>query len=189
MEPPFKPRFNDFQGDIERYLRHLGNTPTIKDGMMVFHGYDEALKRMFRQYIAVEAFDPLVAHFRRWNWELGYNPFLLELTEALAERQDWPRLKLLWDGVIAKRRKLYNDVRKIERRKPSALSADTVHQSRERLLETLRRVRSMCEVFGSPRDSEAYSQMIDKAVAGKEIGASRQRLKLGRPPRSFQKPH
>jgi hypothetical protein len=169
MGPPFEPKFNDFQGDIECYLRHLGNTQTTKDGMVVFHGYDEALKWMFRQYIAVAAFDPLVAHFRRWNWELSYNPFLLGLTKSLAERQDWPRLKLLWDGVIAKRRKLYNDVRKIERRKPGALPADTVHQSRERLLETLRRVRSMSEEFGSPQDSEAYSQMIDKAAAGKEI--------------------
>jgi len=46
--------------------------------------------------------------------ELGelYNDSLLGLTDALLEKRDWPRLRSPWEGVIVKRRKLFNEVRK-----------------------------------------------------------------------------
>ncbi len=167
--PPFQPKFEDFQDDVERYMNSLGTNLHTRDGTQVFHGYDDALKLMFRRYLDQAAFDPLVAHFRRWNWEVGYNEFLLSLTEALAERRDWPRLKVLWGGVIAKRRKLYNDARKIVRQRPAGLPPDTVQQIRDRLVETLRRVRAISDEFGTPEDSGTYSRMIEKVTAGRKI--------------------
>jgi hypothetical protein len=169
MNSPFQPKFEDFQDDIERYMHSHRTTHHAGDGTVVFYGYDDALKLMFRRYLDQAAFDPLVAHFRRWNWEVGYNEFLLGLTEALAERRDWPRLKHLWGGVIAKRRKLYNDARRIVRQRPAGLPPDTVQQIRDRLLDTLRRVRAISDELGTPEDSEAYSQMIEKVTAGRKV--------------------
>jgi hypothetical protein len=51
-----------------------------------------------------EAFAPLVAEFRKWNWEWDYNNYLLNLTARLQVAGNWPLLKELWGAVIAKRR-------------------------------------------------------------------------------------
>ena len=59
-------------------------------------GYQAAFALMFRTYMEKEAFTPLVAEFRKWNWEWGYDDHLLTLTLALHQARDWPLLKELW---------------------------------------------------------------------------------------------
>lgn len=168
MSSQFQPKYKDFQQDIERYLVSIGKCEKTKDGMTVFRGYEDALKLIFSRYLDQEAYDPLVSHFRNWNWEETYNNFLWELTDALTKRRDWPRLQKLWDGVIGKRRKLYNDIRKIENDDPGALPSKTVVQSKERLLETLERVKSFSEDLGNLADTEKYAKMIGKIERGRK---------------------
>jgi hypothetical protein len=168
MASEFQPSFNDFQKDIERYIISIGKRERTKDGMMIFWGYYDAEKMMFRRYLDHGAFDPLVAHFRSWNWEVGYNDYLLELTTALVTQRDWPLLQRLWDGVIAKRRKFYNEVWKIEKDDPGTLPSKTVTESRERLLETLRRVQAFAEELGQPGDVDKYAKMIGRVQRGRK---------------------
>lgn len=169
MPYEFQPSFKDFQKDIERYIISIGKRERTKDGMMIFWGYDDAQKLMFRRYLKHEAFGPLVAHFRSWNWEVGYNDYLLELTTALVIRQDWSCLQRLWDGVIAKRRKFYNDVWKIEKDEPGTLPSKTVIEAKERLLETLGRVQGFAEELGQPSDVDKYTEMMRRVQQGKRV--------------------
>ncbi len=69
----FQPSFTDFQKDIERYIVIAGKREWRNDGMMVFWGYSDAEEMMLRRYLDHGAFDPLVAHVRRWNWEVDFN--------------------------------------------------------------------------------------------------------------------
>ena len=109
----------------------------------------------------------MVTDFRTWNWESSYNDSLLGLTDARLEKHDWPRLRSLWEGVIVKRRKLFNEVQKIERQSPGTPPAATARLSQERLLESLERVRSFSAELGSPDDTRTYASMIDRVEAGK----------------------
>lgn len=169
--PPaeFVPSFKDLQRDVESYLASTGRRRKTPDGFIVFDDYDGALARLFDEYLARRVYDPLVDHFRRWNWEHSYNSYLLRLTEALLQARDWPRLERLWGGVIARRRKLYNDIRKLDQRSPGALPEASVQQSRERLLESLERVRAYSADLGSPEDALAYAIMIERVKAGKKV--------------------
>lgn len=167
MPDAFSPSFVKFQLDIEAYLVAQGKREKTKDGFIVFHGYDAALKFMFDRYLEEGALEPLVSHFRTWNWEHSYNDYLIRLTNALLGRADWPLLKRLWSGVISKRRRLYNDIRKLERKAPGTLPAPSVRASKEKLLETLERVRSYAVKIGSAEDMKSYEKMISNARAGK----------------------
>ena len=102
MNPPFAPTFQDFQKDTERHLERAGMTEKNEHGQTVYRGYYTALSQMFRLYIEKEAFAPLVAEFRRWNWEWDYGDDLMELTDCLRRSRDWPLLKSLWAAVVAK---------------------------------------------------------------------------------------
>ena len=168
MTDKFQPSFDDFQKDIERYITSIGKRERLKDGKMIFWGYEDALKMMFRRYLEHGAFDPLVAHFRSWNWEVGYNDYLLELTTALVTRRDWPRLQRLWEGVIARRRKFYNEVWKIEKDDPGTLPSKTVVESKELLLETLGRVKAFAEDLGQPEDADKYTKMMGRVQRGRK---------------------
>ena len=168
MTAEFQPAFKNFQADIERYIISIGKCEKSKDGFTIFRGYEDALKLMFRRYLDGEAFDPLVSYFRRWNWEWSYNDFLIELTTALSSRRDWPRLQLLWDSVVAKRKKNYNEIWKIEKDKPGAISSKTVAESKELLLDTLKRVIAFAEEFGGAEESAKYSVMIDRVRRGRK---------------------
>lgn len=77
MSEPFSPSFKHFQRDIERFLIASGLREKRKDGFTVFKGYENALQTMFNHYLDAGKFDPLVAHFRNWNWEMGCNDYLL----------------------------------------------------------------------------------------------------------------
>jgi hypothetical protein len=165
----FAPSFLKVQADIEGYLVAQGKREKTKDGFVVFRGYDDALRIMFNRYMEQEAFHPLVSHFRAWNWEHSYNDYLLRLTDALLKRRDWRLLSLLWSGVIAKRRKLYNDIRAFDSKSPGKLKASSVKSSRENFLETLERVKSYSVEIGSPEDAELYERMISKVKAGRKV--------------------
>lgn len=167
MTPPFSPSFVKFQADIEAYLVAQGKRERTRDGFIVFRGYDSALKHMFGRYLKASAFEPLVAHFQTWNWEHSYNDYLLSLTRSLRAKRDWTLLNRLWSGVIAKRRRLYNDIRKLERKSPGTVPATSVRNSRVKFLESLRRVRSYSIELGSPEETEAFEKMISRVKDGK----------------------
>ena len=131
---PFEPRFDVFQKDVERYLTHL----------------------------ARGSLAPLVTHLRRWNWEYTYDDRLLGLTSALEERRDWPGLQRLWDAVIQKRQKLYSDLSKVRERDPDAVSAEKVREARDRLMETLGRVRPLSRAMGADEDTARYSAVMER---------------------------
>ena len=168
MSKPFSPSFKHFQRDIERFLIASGLREKRKDGFTAFKGYENALQTMFNHYLDAGKFDPLVAHFRNWNWEMGYNDYLLTLTSVLSERRDWLLLKRLWEGVIAKRKKAYNEVWKIEKANPGTLPGNTLMNSCERLVETLDRVRGFAQEMGRCEDVAKYAEMSDRVKSGKK---------------------
>ena len=167
MAGEFQPSFTNFQQDIEGYLTSIGKREKRKDGLTVFQGYYDAEQMMFQRYLDKGAFGPLVAHFKGWNWDVGYNDYLFELTTALITRPDWSLLQRLWDAVIARRRKLYNQLWKIEKDEPGKLPSKTVTDSKERLLETLERVKAFAEEMGQPDDSARYTEMMGRVQRGR----------------------
>jgi hypothetical protein len=161
-------RFDSVQKDIERYLSSVGKRSRTPTGMIVFRGYDDALRIVFAQYLQHGALAPLVTHFHKWNWEYSYNTFLFELTDALSAEGNWPQLQRLWDGVVAKRRKLYNDLLKLRKQDhATAVPPETLVQARERLLDALNRVRELSVNHGTANDTSEYSRLIENVDAGR----------------------
>ena len=167
MPASFSPSFKSLQKDIEAYLTAQGKRTRTADGFVVFHGYEGALKLMFERYLGHGAFDALVSHFRVWNWETSYNDYLIRLTDALRAERDWPRLKRLWSGVISKRRKLYNDLLRMQRRTDPARSSPSLESARERLLDSLGRAKTYATELGSESDAAAYGSTISAIKAGR----------------------
>ena len=93
MNPPFAPTFQDLQKDTERHLERAGMTEKNEHGQTVYRGYYKALSQMFRLYIEKEAFAPLVAEFRRWNWEWDYGDDLMAVKQVQNGRwvTVWPK--------------------------------------------------------------------------------------------------
>ncbi|HXV83776.1 MAG TPA: hypothetical protein VEG60_28295 [Candidatus Binatia bacterium] len=165
----FKPGFIDLQRDIEGYLVSIGKREKTKDGTIVFRGYDDALKKMFNWYRKEGALAPLVKHLRSWNWEYGYNEFLTELTSSLKGTADWSNLQLLWEkGVLRSRKKLYNDMWKIEKDAAGTLTAKSFAGATERLLETLRDLTVLALEYGAADDVEKYRKLIHKVENGRK---------------------
>jgi hypothetical protein len=160
MNKAFTPSFQHFQKDIERYLKSEGKCERNEHGQTVYRGYQAALSRMFREYMEKDAFAPLVAELRTWNWEWGYNDYLLELTECLQEARNWPLLKELWAAVIAKRRTNYNKTKKAQRAQPDRIPEDLVTKTRELLLESLYRLQSYASELQQESDVREYLEMI-----------------------------
>jgi hypothetical protein len=94
-------------------------------------------------YLENKAYDPLISNLRYWNWEVGDNKFLDELTEKLNEAEDWPRLKKLWGSVMLKRRKLYNQMNDIMREDQGAIPLKDFNNAKGLLLTTLNRLLTM----------------------------------------------
>ncbi len=159
MSPPFAPSFQDFQKDIERYLKSAGKAEKNEHGQIVYRGYDAALSKMFRLYVDREAFAPLVAEFRKWNWEWSYGDYLLELTACLRRSRDWPLLKSLWTAVVAKRRTNYNKTQKARKRVPDKISEELEEKTRRLLLESLFQLRDYASGFGKESEIEEYAAM------------------------------
>jgi hypothetical protein len=116
-----------------------------KDGMIEFHGYYAAQEFFFRVYLENRAYAPLISNLQHWNWEVGDNKFLDELTKKLTEAEDWPRLKKLWVSVLSKRRKLYNQMIDIMRIDQKAIPLNHCDNVKGILLATLNRLLSMAE--------------------------------------------
>ena len=166
MKNAFTPSFQQFQMDIERYLESDGKREKNEHGQMVYRGYPAALALMFREYIAKAAFAPLVAELRKWNWEWGYNDYLLELTKCLQEARNWPLLKELWAAVIAKRRTNYNKTKKAQRAVPDKIPEALVTKTKELLLESLYRLQSYASELQQESDVREYLDMIARVERG-----------------------
>lgn len=160
MNRAFVPSFRHFQKDVERCLESDGKCERNEHGQTVYRGYDAAVAQMFRAYIEKDAFDPLVAVFRNWNWEWNYNEYLLELTARLRESRNWPLLKSLWAGVIAKRRTNYNKTRKVQRVRPDTIAEELVAKTRELFLDSLCRLRSYASELHRESEVAEYVEMI-----------------------------
>jgi hypothetical protein len=162
VDKAFTPSFQQFQKDIERRLKSEGQCETNEHGQTVFRGYPAALSRMFREYIENQAFAPLVAELRKWNWEWSYSDYLLELTECLREERNWPLLKELWAAVIAKRRTNYNKTKKAQRALPDRIPEDLVTKTRGLLLESLNQLHGYASELGQESDVQEYVEMISR---------------------------
>ena len=160
MNRPFTPSFQNFQKDIEHYLKSEGKCEKNEHGQTVYRGYPAALALMFRTYMDEEAFAPLVAEFRKWNWEWNYGDHLLELTLALQQARDWPLLKELWAAVVAKRRTNYNKTKKAQKALPEKIPEELVTRTRELLLDSLYRLQRYASELGHESDVEPYLEMI-----------------------------
>jgi hypothetical protein len=166
MNAGFTPSFNDFQDDIESYIISQGRSEKTADGMTIFRGYNDALNLMFRSYLEQRAYDPLLAHFRQWNWEVGDNQYLLDLSMALYQDHEWHRLQALWDSVLKKRRRLYNEMRRTEKKRPGSIPPEQVEHLKELLIETLGRLIGFAEDLGMDEDSETYARMMEQIRKG-----------------------
>jgi hypothetical protein len=162
MDRSFTPSFRHFQNDIERYLKSIGKVEKNEHGQAVFRGYEEAQSEMFRAYVAQGALAPLVAEFRKWNWEWNYGDYLLELTALLRRSEDWPLLLSLWTGVIAKRRTNYNKTKQARKRVPEKVPEELVEKTRVLLLESLVQLRTYAAEFDRQSEIEPYTAMIAK---------------------------
>jgi hypothetical protein len=162
MKKVFSPSFKHFHNDIERYLKDKGQCEENEHGQTVYRGYQAALDQMFRAYLEKEAFEPLVAEFRTWNWEWGDNDYLLNLSSRLQEAGNWPLLKELWTAVVAKRRTNYNKTQKARKAVPLKISEELVTRTRELLLDSLYRLRGYASELRHESEVEDYLQMISR---------------------------
>jgi hypothetical protein len=162
------PSFQHFQNDIERRLRLEGKCEKNEHGQTVYRGYQAAVDQMFRAYIGKKAFAPLVAEFRKWNWEWNYDKYLWELTAGLQEAGNWSLLKELWGSVIAKRRTNYNKTRKARRVAPDQIPEELVTKTRDLLLESLYRLKKYASELQHESDIGEYLEMIARVEQRKK---------------------
>ncbi len=163
MKSSLAPSFQHFQKDIERYLTNEGRREKNEHGQTVYRGYPAAVALMFRTYMDKEAFAPLVAELRKWNWEWNYDDSLLELTAALQRTRDWPLLRELWTAVVAKRRTNYNKTRKAQKAVPEKIPPELVTKTRDLLLDSLHRLQRHASELGHESDVGEYVAMIARA--------------------------
>ena len=166
MKRSFAPSFQHFHRDVERYLESEGKREKNEHGQMVYRGYPAALEGMFRTYMEQEAFGPLVAEFRKWNWEWNYDDHLLELTAGLQRTRDWPLLRELWAAVVAKRRTNYNKTKTAQRAVPDKIPLELVNRTRDLLLESLHQLHRYASELGQESDIGAYLEMIVRVEKG-----------------------
>lgn len=166
MTTSFTPSFRHFQKDIERYLTSQGMREKNEHGQIVFRGYQAAVDLMFRVYMDKKAFAPLVAEFRTWNWEWGYNDYLSELAAGLQRTGDWPLLKELWAAVVTKRRINYNKTKKARKAVPNKVPEELVTRTRDLLLHSLHRLRRLASELGHGSDVGTYVEMIARVEKG-----------------------
>ena len=166
MTSSFKPSFQNLDKDVEKYLISEGKFKKLKNGMIEFHGYYKAQEFFFGVYLENKAYDPLISNLRYWNWEVGDNKFLDELTETLIEAEDWPRLKKLWGSVMSKRRRLYNQMTEIMREEQGAIPLKDFNNTKGLLLTTLNRLLDMAEKYSGSDEIAIYSKMVEKVRKG-----------------------
>jgi hypothetical protein len=160
MTRSFTPSFQHFHKDVERYLKSEGKCSRNERGQTVYRGYQAALEKMFATYMEKEAFGPLVAEFRKWNWEWNYDDHLLTLSSALQQTRDGPLLKELWAAVVAKRRTNYNKTTKAQKSLPEKIPEELVTKTRDLLLDSLYRLQRYASECGDGAEVGAYLAMI-----------------------------
>ena len=160
MKRSFAPSFRHFHNDVESCLKSEGKSEKNEHAQTVYRGYPAAVALMFRSYMDEEAFIPLVAEFRKWNWEWNYGDYLLELTSALQQTKDWPLLRELWAAVIAKRRTNYNKTKKAQKSLPDKIPEELVAKTRDLLLDALNRLQRLASELGHESDVGPYREMI-----------------------------
>ena len=160
MNKSFTPSFQHFHKDIEHYLKSEGKCETNEHGQIVYRGYQASVDHMFRAYMEKEAFAPLVAEFRTWNWEWGYSNYLLDLTARLQDTGNWLLLKELGGAVIAKRRTNYNKTKKAQKALPEKIPEELVTKTSELLLDSLYRLRSYASELQQESEVGEYLEMI-----------------------------
>jgi hypothetical protein len=168
VNTPFVPSFQHFQKDVERSLESEGKCEKNEHGQTVYRGYQEAVDWMYRAYMAKNAFAPLVVEFRNWNWEWGYNDYLLELTAKLQAAKNWPLLKELWAAVVAKRRTNYNKTAKARKAAPEKVPEELVTKTRELLIDSLHRLRSFASELQQEAEVGEFLEMISRVELRKK---------------------
>ncbi len=166
MPKPFTPSFKNLQKDLENYIKSQGKCEKNEFGQTVYHGYDAALSLMFKTYIKQEAFDSLTDHFRRWNWEWGYNNYFDRLTAALEHAKDWKNLKVIWSAVIAKRKTNYNKTLKVHRAVPDRVPESSVTKTRRLLIESIDDMRKCGSKFKKSGEISDYLEMKSRVEKG-----------------------
>ncbi len=159
MDNSFAPSFRHFHKDVERYLESEGKCAKNEHGQTVYRGYQAAFEQLYRTYMEGEAFAPLVAEFRKWNWEWNYDERLEALSAALQRTRDWPLLKELWTAVIAKRRTNYNKTMKARKSLPDKIPEELAEKTRTLLLDSLGRLQRYASELGCEAEVETYSAM------------------------------
>ena len=160
MPSAFSPSLKHFHKDIERYLKADGRCEKNEHGQTVYRGYQAAVALMFRTYIENQAFAPLVAEFRTWNWEWNYDDYLFELTARLQQTRDWPLLKELWAAVVAKRRTNYNKTRTARKSVPDKVPEELVTKTQDLLLDSLHRLQRYAFELGHESGVKEHVEMI-----------------------------
>jgi len=168
MTKSFAPSLQHFQKDIERLLTREGKREKNERGQTVYRGYQGAVDQMFHLYVEKGAFVPLVAEFRKWNWEWSYDNYLDELSARLQSTGHWSLLKDLWGAVIAKRRTNYNKTRTAQRTVPDKVSEELVERTRALLLDSLSRLQTYASELHRTSDVGQYAQMIARVEARKK---------------------
>ena len=160
MSRSFAPSFQHFQKDVERYLKSKGQVEKNEHGQTVYRGYQAELARMFRTYIDKEAFAPLVAEFRKWNWEWSYDEHLLELTSRLHEKQ---RLAAAQGALGRRRCEAQNQLQQDQEGSeglPDKIPEELVTKTQDLLLESLYRLQRYASELGHESEVGEYVEMI-----------------------------
>ena len=156
----FDPIFKNVHRDIERYIEQSGKVEKRKDGFLVYHGYYEAQRLMVDRYLSEKAYEPLVRYFRGWNWEVGDNDFLLDLTARLKSDGERSLLETLWGGVISKRRKMYREMKRLRAEDPNLVPLGQFDEARELLISSLEQLRNLAVEFEQTEAAEKLTRRI-----------------------------
>lgn len=160
-EKTFSPGFRNVHRDIARYIELAGKVEKRRDGSLVYHGYPDAQRLVVDLYLDEKAYEPLVSYLRGWNWEVGDNDLLLDLTVRLQGDGEWELINGLWGGVISKRKKLYRKMERIRRDDPGAIPVEQYEKGRRLLLSAWERLRDLALEMGQVDEVETANRRID----------------------------
>ena len=159
-EQAYQPSFMNVHRDIERYIEHAGQVERRKDGFLVYRGYDAAQQFVIDEYLKTKTYEPLVKYFRSWNWEVGDNDFLINLTDRLRDEREWGHLKKLWNGVISKRRQQFREMCRIHKQSAKVLTQDQMDHARNLLVSSLERLRDFATELNDVEEAQSLQKQI-----------------------------
>jgi len=159
---PAPGKFQNIQKDIERRIERAGRVEKRPDGFLVDRGYYRARDAVIAEHLEAKAYEPLVRHFRGWNWEVGDNDFLRDLTAALKRDKEWHHLKKLWDGVISKRERHFRQVEQLRAREPKAITAQRADHVRALLASAVKQLRDLAGELNQPAEAQALDRKLSR---------------------------